>query len=398
MDILIPKENFMPKSALLRLIEGRTKAILYLLRKRKFKMAYNYIWVSLFTRDSGLAIFDPLFRLFPQLAPYPKAIEVEVTTRCNLRCTICEHTYWKEPSRDMSFEEFKKIIDQFPKLKWIGVTGIGSSFLNKDFLKMLRFLKSKSIYVEMFDSFTQIDEKVARELIEIGVDKIYLSIEAATKETYEKIRVGANFEKVLDNVKALIRLKKEMKTPIPELWFHYITTKDNVHEMPQFVELVHSLKAEETGGTLLYWTDLLAFKEVEELVTDIPEEIKQAVKKKGEELGVEMWWNQNVTPCQPISKCVRWTEPFILVTGHVQPCCVINEANQRDFQKKYAAGNLLEKPFSEIWVNEYKKIIHMIHQGKVPRICRYCRNFDLSLSQRRGSRVRKLLRTFGKQS
>jgi len=374
----------MGKWALLRLIKGRIKVIFYLLTKRKFRMAYNHIWVSLFTRDSGAAIFDPLYRRFPWLAPYPQAIEVEVTTRCHLKCTICEHTYWSEKGRDMSFEEFKGIIDQFPKLKWIGLTGIGSSFLNRDYLRMLRYLKSKSIYVELFDSFTQIDEKVAKELIEIGVDKVCLSIEAATKETYEKIRVGASFDKVLASVRSLISLKKEMKTPIPELWFHYIVTKDNVYEMPQFVELVASLKANENGGSLLYWTDLLDFEEVKHLVTEIPEEVKKEVLKKGKELGVEMWWNQDFTPCEPMTKCVRWTEPFILVTGHVQPCCVINEANKRDFQKKYAVGNVFEKPFPEIWNNQYKSCRQAIREGYVPAICRPCRVFDLSLSRNGG--------------
>lgn len=373
----------MHRFKLLKLIKGRIKAILYLLRKRKFRMAYTYIWVSLFTRDSGAAIFDPLYRRFPRLAPYPEAIEVEVTTRCHLKCTICEHTYWNEKGKDMSLEEFKHIVDQFPKLKWIGLTGIGSSFLNKDYLEMLKYLKSKSIYVELFDTFTQIDERLARELVEIGVDKICLSLDAATKETYESMRVGAKFEKVLANVTTLLRVKKEMKTRIPELWFHYIVTKGNVQEMPQFVELVHSLKVNKTGGSLLYWTDLLAFEEVKSLVTDIPEEVKREVLRKGKELGIEMWWNQNFAPCEPITKCVRWTEPFILVTGHLQPCCVINEANIRDFQKTNSVANLFEQDFRDVWRNEYKDLREMIRRGEIPKICRYCREFDLSLTRRK---------------
>lgn len=378
----------MHKFTLWRLIESRIKSMLYLLRKRRFKMAYNYLWVSLFTRDSGAAILDPLYARFPRLTPYPKAIEVEVTTRCHLKCTICEHTYWNEKGRDMSFEEFKHIVDQFPKLKWMGITGIGSSFLNKDYLKMLRYLKSRSVYVELFDTFTQIDAKVAEELVEIGVDKICLSMDAATKETYEKIRVGASFGKVLDNVRTLIRLKEQMKTPIPELWFHYIVTRDNVYEMPQFVELVQSLKANKNSGSLLYWTDLLAFKQVKDLMTDIPEEVKQEVLGKGKELGIEMWWNQNFAPCEPITRCVRWTEPFILVTGHLQPCCVINEANMRHFQKENAVANLFEQDFRDVWRNEYKDLREMIRRGQVPEICAYCREFDLSLS-RKGNSARR---------
>jgi len=372
----------MHKYHLSKLITGRIQAILYLLGKGRFKMAYNTIWASLFTRDSGAALFDPLYKRFPWLAPYPEAIEVEVTTRCHLKCTICEHTYWDEKGQDMSFDQFKRIVDQFPRLKWIGLTGIGSSFLNKDCLKMLRYLKSKSVYVELFDTFTQIDENIARELVAMGVDKICLSMDAATEETYEKIRVGARFERVLNNVKTLLQVKQEMKTPIPEFWFHYIVTKDNVQEMPQFVELVHSLNANNRGGgTLLYWTDLLDFDQIKHLVTGIPQAIKRQVISKGKELGVEMWWNQDFFPCEPISECARWNEPFILVSGHLQPCCVINEANMRQFQRENAVCNLLEEDFNDVWRDGYKDLIKTIRRNEIPRVCAYCRNYDLSQSK-----------------
>ena len=68
----------------------------------------------------------------------------------------------------------------------------------------------------LFDILT---DEIAKELIELGIERIYFSIEGATKETYEKIRVGANYDKVIDNIKRFIQLKKEMKSPIPEICF-----------------------------------------------------------------------------------------------------------------------------------------------------------------------------------
>lgn len=70
----------------------------------------------------------------------------------------------------------------------------------------------------------------------------------------------------------------------------------------------------------------------------------------GGELGVEVVWNWNVAENKPpISRCVAWIEPFILVTGEVIPCCQGCEASQRDFQRKYSFGNVFEKSFREIW-------------------------------------------------
>ena len=64
----------MHKTSLLKLAWARAKAILYLLKRGKFKLAYNYIWVSLFTRDSGASLLDPLYRRFPWLVRYPETI------------------------------------------------------------------------------------------------------------------------------------------------------------------------------------------------------------------------------------------------------------------------------------------------------------------------------------
>ncbi|MBI5307453.1 MAG: hypothetical protein HZB37_03715 [Planctomycetes bacterium] len=54
----------------------------------------------------------------------------------------------------MSYNEFVYIIGQFPNLKWVGMTGIGTSFLNKDFLRMIEYVKSNKIDVEIYAPFT----------------------------------------------------------------------------------------------------------------------------------------------------------------------------------------------------------------------------------------------------
>ncbi|MFQ6118808.1 MAG: hypothetical protein ACE5KE_02860, partial [Methanosarcinales archaeon] len=101
----------------------KIRYVLWLISKAKFKLLYNYFWMYFWEWSN---IFPRIFlkKLFPWTVPYPPSIEIEPTTRCNLRCTICEHTYWNEKGRDMSFKEFKGIVDQFPRLKWIGLTGI----------------------------------------------------------------------------------------------------------------------------------------------------------------------------------------------------------------------------------------------------------------------------------
>ncbi|KKL09877.1 hypothetical protein LCGC14_2561510, partial [marine sediment metagenome] len=65
-------------------------------------------------------------------------------------------------------------------------------------------VKSRGIYLDFSHDFVRLREPQMRNLIKWGVDRIYWSLDGVTKETYEKIRVGANFDKVVENVKKLI--------------------------------------------------------------------------------------------------------------------------------------------------------------------------------------------------
>lgn len=313
----------------------------------------------------------------PSLVPSPHSIELEVSTKCNLKCRMCEHTYWDEPGKDLSYEDFKKIVEQFPRLNFVGFSGIGSNFLNKDFLKMLRYLKSKSVFVEIFDPFYLVDEKAAKELVDLSIDLMWMSVDGATKETYEDLRVGSDFDRVINNVKNLIRLKKEMGKELPEIRFHYIVLKPNLHEMEKFVELIHSIADGETP--MIQFSQLLhPFEEVKDLAADVPEDIKRRVNEKGKELGIDICWNEyQFREKPPIKNCYNWTMPYIYADGTVQPCCALQEQKDRPFLRKYSIGNVMEKPFTEIWKDEHKKFRQMIHNNRVPPICTRCQIYDV---------------------
>lgn len=350
------------------------KTEIYLFRKRKFREAYNYFWVRFFSIEEGLGLATPIYKINPNFAPYPRRIELEVTTKCRFRCPKCEHTYWKEKQEDMSFRDFKRIIDQFPKLKEISLTGIGHGFENPEYFEMLKYLKSKSIFVQFFDPLFLLDERVFRELIRIGVNLIWMSIDGATKETYEKSIVGSNFDKVINNAKILVRLKNELNSPFPELHFQIIITKYNIEEMPKFIELVNSI-IDKTNQYLteITFIKLISFKENEWLTPEISEDILETTLKKAREsknLNVKF---VNMSPCgskPPISECVAWTVPFITVDGRVYPCCAVTEGNFRHLVKTHAFGNLFKEDFREIWHSkEFRNFVKMINEGKKPWIC-----------------------------
>lgn len=376
----------------LRIAWESRKTLMFLLRRRGLKAALNFIYVKLFVPggegSGGGAYFflGPLIKRFPRLAPYPRYVEIEVTTVCNRKCLICEHTYWKDGQQDirhLSFEEFKHTADQFPGLKWANLTGEGSAFLNKDYMKMIRYLKEKHIPVFLVDHLDAMDENTMRELIEVGVDGIYLSIDGATKETYEKIKVGCDFDEVTANVRRLLELKQEMKSLTPVLWFRMVVNTLNVHEMPQFIEMVSSLGSRESFGPGSYvdYAGLLEFEEIKHLkVPRIPDEIMAAtVGKMKEHHTPVVFAHTEDEKLPPLEDCLAWMEPYIMMGGYVVPCCGVMMSNRRQWLREHSFGNIFEQPCRDIWNSErYKRFRALINKpnAPVPLFCAGCRAYD----------------------
>ena len=329
---------------------------------------FNLVWFQMIYCSREPKIVNYLFNK----KPFPEFCEIEVTTRCDMRCKLCEHTYWKTQPRDMTFEEFKKIVDEFPTLKWAGMTGIGQSMLNKDYLKMMKYLKDKNVYIENFDNFKHLTPEVSKQMIDMGLDKLYVSLDAAKEATFNLMQVGADWDSVINNIKSFDAYKKSKHLHFPELWFHFIMTKDNVAEMEDYLQLIHDLGVEVEG---VQFTKLLHdFKEVKDSHVEITDEKKMSVMKKALELGIKASFNMNTSSEEektPIEFCSVWTQPFIFADGTVIPCCSQNEQNDRPFQILTSPGNILKDGMRKVWKN-FGKMVDELNNNKIPKQCERC--------------------------
>ena len=348
--------------------------IFYLVRKGKFKNAFNYFWTIAFTKEDGAALLEWKYRNNPNSVPYPGRIELEVTTVCPLKCEKCEHTFWDEQEKNMTYSQLRHILSQFPKLKAISCSGIGHGFNNPEFPSMLKYIKSKQLFTQFFDPLLLINEDKAKLLINLGVEKIWMSIDGATKQTYEKQQLGSNFETIVKNVKQLTHLKKEMKSRFPELAFHFIVNKENVHEMPMVIDLIHDMtKQGKNILNVVQFTKMIPFKENKHLSIDkVPESIINETIKRAKGYNNFRLSFCNSDEKLPISECTAWTVPFITVEGDYYPCCAFTEGNVRNGIRKYLFGNLFKQSFKEIWSSkEMKKLIWDMHNNKVPPVCAF---------------------------
>jgi MoaA/NifB/PqqE/SkfB family radical SAM enzyme len=364
------------------------RTLFHMLKRKKFKNLYNYIFVTYFIRgeDCGKACLDPIWKFFPSATPFLWDMEFEITTQCYLKCIMCEHTYFDKSylNQNITFEKFKSIIEPIKNLKWVNVTGEGSSFLNPDFVKILKYLKSRNIYVDFSHDFFYMTDDLAKDLINMGIERIYVSLDAATKETYEKIRVGSNFDKVVDNIKRFVELKKEMNSPIPELCFRMNFFKDNIHEIEQLIDLIHSFGARKDLGDepSLNIVSILEFEQTKDWVREIPLDVVEIVNKKAKRYGISVFWSHPTHDEQkkpPLDYCLAWTEPYVMIRGDVVPCCGVLMSNKRPFLEKFAFGNVYEKTLKNIWKSKrYKQFRKMVvdPKAKVPILCAGCRSFN----------------------
>jgi len=363
----------------------------HVFRRRGFARGRNYVRTLVRTAEDGAGFNWPLYRLLPvHLVPYPHRIEVEVTTRCSLRCLKCEQTYWPERramQKDMTVEQFVHILDQFPNLSTVSMSGIGHNFENPSFLEMVRAACSRDLFVQFFDTFLLLNEERARKLVEYGVSKVNMSIDGATADVYERLQVGSKFDRAVANARRLARLKKERRSLLPEMAFTVVVTKYNQHQLPEFLDLIADVVGDSQRMTYVEFIRLIPFPENEHLMPDVSalSDARDAVLRRH---AARRWpfrfrfaFNHfhDTVEKPPVSCCLEWTVPFITVDGTVYPCCALTEGNQRGKIEPYCMGNIFETPFRELWNGpRYRRLKEMLRRNEVPPVCnmfRECNGF-----------------------
>jgi radical SAM protein with 4Fe4S-binding SPASM domain len=276
------------------------------------------------------------------------------------------------------------MVEQLPKLKRVDLTGIGESLMNRDFFKIVEFLKKRAIYVTLNDNFTLMTEKAARRIVELEVDQIFLSLDGATKSTYEQIRVGANFDKVISNARGLLRIKREMRKKQPEVKINTVVCLTNYHELPAIVELAHDM-----GIGMVQFVNVITFDNTtglntESVARDVQKTFKETLRR-AHQLGVRV--KVELFDKLPVQQCdFPWTRNFVTYDGHVHPCCYTTQTGDRKAQNRHSFGNLLEHSFQEIWNNDlYSAFRQKMGEGILPYECQHCPKYsgrqDVSLNQ-----------------
>lgn len=306
----------------------------------------------------------------------PIRLDFENVSRCNFACTMCIVSEWKKGTRaaDMSFEDFKRLIDEQYGLVEIKIQGLGEPTLQRDpYFQMIRYARSKNIWVRTTTNASLLHlADNYRKLVDSGVNEIQISIDGADKETFESIRRQSVFERVVSNCKLINRYCESKGVERTKMWT--VVQKGNRHQLSQLVDLGHEMGFKSMGFSLnLVDFGTNRWREINDGVTvedSFTRREADDLMAKGAKLGIKVrFWSvtQKYGTDSP-SKMCPWPfeRAYISSDLRVVPCCIIGNPDISEI------GNVREN-FSDVWYGKVMREFREAHlKGEIPKVCRSC--------------------------
>lgn len=291
-------------------------------------------------------------RLHRGLLPFPQNVHVEVTNICNLHCVMCPIDQQKREKGFMSLEVFEKIVHECRgefSMEKMALMGLGEPFLHPEIIAMSRYAKDQGIrHVFTSTNATVINEIMSENIVlKSGFDLISFSFDGTTKETYESIRVGASFDKVLRNILNFINIRNKYRKEKPKINLQLLVMRETEHEVEAFVE---------------FWNKRLGAQDII-FIRDV------------DTFGGQVADHRLFHQCPNIGRipCIQlWRDLAISREGLVTVCC-------KDVFYKLCVGNICENTIAEIWKKEKWKAIRKLHNAgkwdEVP-LCKNCNEWN----------------------
>ncbi len=288
----------------------------------------------------------------------PFALSIEPTTACNLGCPECPSglKQFSRPTGNLKQTTNQKIIDELaPFLAYINFYFQGEPFINPGFLDMINYASSKGIYTATSTNAHFLNDEMAKKTVESGLDRLIVSIDGTTQETYEQYRVHGSLDKVLEGTKNVIDWKRKLKSKTPHIIFQFLVVRPNEHQIGDAKQLAKEIGVNEIKFKTAQVYD---FKNGNPL---IPQNEYYSRYKKQKD-GTYRIKNELLNQCWRM-----WSSAVVTWDGSVVPCCFDKDA-------QHQLGNLAFQSFNSVWKNEgYKKFRKQILKDRNSiDICQNC--------------------------
>jgi MoaA/NifB/PqqE/SkfB family radical SAM enzyme len=180
---------------------------------------------------------DPLTKLY-----------VELTSRCNLSCQMCIQRVWTSPNGDLPFATFCALIDSLRDLSAMPIVhlgGYGEPLFYRHFLDAVRYAKDAGARVEVTTNGTLLTPETSAALIDAGLDRLVVSLDGVTPQSYEDVRVNGDLHDVIGNLRDLFRqkIRRAGKHSKPHVEIAFVAMKRNIADLPELPRLATQIGA-----------------------------------------------------------------------------------------------------------------------------------------------------------
>jgi radical SAM protein with 4Fe4S-binding SPASM domain len=310
-------------------------------RARFISTAYDmaHLW-----RQNRTQLSQDLLRERVVATGRPAHMKIELTNFCNLACPMCPHEQMQREVGYMKPELFRRIIDQSaPWLEFAYLHHLGESLFHGKIGEFIQYGRQKGVAMGLSTNATYLDARKGKVLLESGLDFLVISMDGASPDTYDRMRVGGDFATTVKNVRAFFELKKQIPNHLTVV-VQMIVTAENHHEVKDFAELWQA------GGAQVM----------------IKEARDWAGQVKLHQLGKPP--SVNHAPCKML-----WTELTVLWDGKVVPCVNV-------FEHDNLLGDFSTQSLDDIWNGPEMVRLRAAHLAddvdEVP-VCRTCPRHEL---------------------
>lgn len=321
----------------------------------------------------------------------PTWVNVTGTTVCNLKCFMCNQALDPDiPKWFMSDDVYDRVVEElYPFAKMVQFSAFGEPLMTPKMDQKLDDLERTHTKLDIVTNGTlMLRDKRTREQLLRVLGHVIFSLDGATAATYNAIRIGADFDRVMANINGFCSRRLEMpEAERPHLGFNFILMKRNVHEAPMLVEMCAALGAQQiTFNHMVVFDDSLKDESLQfhqELSNRYLTEVREVADRLGVPVTIPPLFKTNdaapasvptapaPTPRQadgpgmPTVKCMfLWQRVYISVNGGVVPCCL---AGVPEF------GNMMDDGFAAVWNNDtYRTYRKHVYTESPHGICKNC--------------------------
>jgi len=295
----------------------------------------------------------------PEISGLPWSISVEPTTACNLRCPECPSGLrsFSRPTGKLDQTTFRSLIDELHEsLFYLIFYFQGEPYLHPDFLSMVKYASDRGIYTATSTNAHFLDEKRAEETVQSGLDRMIISIDGSTQETYEAYRKTGDLEKVLAGTRNMVQTRKRLNRKTPAIIWQFLVVRPNQHQMADIKAMAKACGVDKVAFKTAQIYD---YKNGNPLIPTLD----KYSRYKQQPDGTYSIKNKLIDHCWKM-----WHSCVITWDGQVVPCCFDKDAD-------HPMGTFgANQPFKEIWHSEpYRQFRGSLLQSRSTiDMCRNC--------------------------